>query len=328
MKHLNILFILSLFTCMASLHAACRKTNPENNVKQASGLYEITKPSIQKHILYLASDKLKGRAVGSPETKLAIDYITGQYDSAGLHPVDSSYLQVFETMSRFSSSSSKIKGYNVIGLLEGADSLLKKEYIILGAHFDHIGMARDTNAVYNGADDNASGIAVMLEVAKKLNSVKDSLKRSILFIAFDAEEIGLRGSAHFVSDPVVPFGQIKLMMNLDMMGRIAAGDSLAVSGGGSFQNGNDILNLFSDTTSTHVYTSDRLSFNSDHAPFFSRGIPIIYPTPKLHPDYHSYRDDEHLINYDGAKNICDYTFHVLSMMANKDSIIATIENRN
>ena len=323
--HLFGLLLAGLF-----VFVACKTPKTDDKPAQEEKTYTITKESLRKHIRFLASDKMKGRAAGTPEMKQAADYIIGGFKAAGLMPVGTSFTQPFEITPCHSRSGDpeKVQADNIIGLLEGADSLLKKEYIILGAHYDHIGMARNTNAVCNGADDNASGVALLLEVARKLNSVKDGLKRSILFVAFDAEEQGLLGSHHFVTHPVVPFDKISLMMNFDMVGRIASGDSLAVSGGETFEGGTALLNLFADTTSIHLYTTDRHVFASDHTPFFRNRIPIISLLPKLHPEYHTCKDDEHLINYDTMGSVCEYAFHVASMLANRDSIVPTIENLN
>lgn len=330
MRPTNIIFsTILLYLC---IFPACRKANSAENYNPVR-IYEVTQSSIQNHIRYLASDSMRGRATGTPEMQLAIQYIIAQYDSAGLKPADSCYTRAFEIIPRFSRNqtgqNNKLKAYNIIGVLEGTDPILKNEYIVLGAHYDHLGLSRrDTSLVCNGADDNASGVAVMLEAAKKLSSKRDSLKRSILFIAFDAEEQGLLGSFNFVANPVVPLKQIKLDVNLDMMGRIKAGDSVAVSGGDSFRDGYKILKMFQDTTTVCVYPTDKYLFASDHGPFFQQKIPVICPLPKLHADYHSPTDDEALINYDGALNMCNYTVDIISFMANQDSIVSTITNPN
>ena len=327
------IFISTFLFCFC-LCSACKKS--DNTVVNNTHIpYAVTQSSIQDHIRFLASDSLRGRCTGSPEMQLAIQYITAQYDSAALKPADSTYLQNFTFIPRFTSQKpsekkDKVDAYNIIGVLEGADPVLKDEYIVLGAHYDHLGTRqRDTGlVVFNGADDNASGVAVMLEAAKMLSSRRDSLKRSILFIAFDAEEHGLVGSRHFVANPVVPLKQIKLDVNLDMMGRIQTGDSLMVSGGDSFRNGFEILSMFQDTTPVCIYPIDKYLFASDHAPFFKQKIPVIYPLPKLHRDYHSPADDEELVNYDGALSMCNYTVDIISYMANQDSIVSTITNPN
>lgn len=330
MNTVKLFFCLLLFCIYIPL--SCKKVNDKNTNPADQKSYTITKEAIRNHILFLADDSIKGRAAGSPEMKFVTQYIVAQYDSANLKPVDTTYIQSFDFEPRWrmskESQARKLKANNIIGLLEGSDPELKNEYIILGAHYDHLGMLRDTNLVYNGADDNASGVAVMIEVAKKLSTLRNNLKRSILFIAFDGEEQGLVGSFYFMSHPTVPSGQIKLMMNLDMMGRIVTGDSLAITGGDSFKGGYEILKTFADTTSMHVYVTDKHMFASDHTPFFRNRIPVICPLPKLHSEYHSHKDDETLINYDGAKNMCDYTVAVLSMMANQDSIVSTITDPN
>lgn len=326
MRSMNIL-VNTILLCLC-IFPACKKTNHAEYTPSIQS-YSVTQPSLQRHIRYLASDSMRGRATGTPEMLKAIQYITAQYDSAGLKPADSTYIQTFEIYPRFSTNQSgqkdKLKAYNIIGMLEGTDPILKKEYIVLGAHYDHLGVSRrDTSQVCNGADDNASGVAVMLEAAKKLSSRRDSLKRSILFIAFDAEEQGLLGSQHFVNNPTVPLIQIKLNVNLDMMGRIKSGDSVAVCGGDSFRDGYKILKMFQDTTTVCVYPTDKYLFASDHGPFFRQKIPVISPLPKLHADYHSPTDDEALINYDGALDMCNYAIDIITFMANQDSIVSTI----
>lgn len=330
MNTVKLLFCLLLFCIYIPF--SCKKVNDKSSDLQKEKFYTITKQAIRNHILFLAHDSIRGRATGSPEMKYVTRYIVAQYDSADLKPVSTTYIQSFEFESRrrmFDEKQPlKLKANNIIGLLEGSDPVLKNEYIVLGAHYDHLGILGDTSLVRNGADDNASGVAVMIEVAKKLSLSSNNLKRSILFIAFDGEEHGVKGSSYFVSHPTVPISQIKLMMNLDMMGRINKGDSLAITGGGSFEGGSEILKTFTDTTSIHVYVTNKHMFASDHTPFFRNRIPVICPLPTLHPEYHSHKDDEHLINYDGAKDMCDYTVAVLSLMANQDSIVSTITDPN
>lgn len=323
--------ISTLLICLC-LFPTCKKVT-KAEVNKSRPPYAVTQSSLRNHIRFLASDSLRGRGTGTPEMQLAVQYITAQFDSAGLKPADSTYLQEFKVRPRFISSqypvnTDKVSGYNIIGILEGADSILKTEYIVLGAHYDHLGTRRrDTSQfIFNGADDNASGVAVMLEAAKRLSSRRDSLKRSILFIAFDAEEQGLVGSNYFVANPVVPLNQIKLNVNLDMMGRIGSGDSVMVSGGDSFKNGDKILSMFQDTTSVCVYPIKNYLFASDHAPFYKKKIPVISPLPKLHTDYHAPTDDEELIDYDGALNMCNYTVDIITYLANQDSIVSTITN--
>lgn len=323
--------ISTILLCLC-IFPACKKENQAEHTLSFQP-YTVTQPALQRHIRYLASDSMRGRATGTPEMQQAIQYITAQYDSAGLKPADSTYIQAFKITPRRSTSQSgqkdKLNAYNIIGMLEGTDSILKKEYIVLGAHYDHLGVSRiDSSQICNGADDNASGVAVMLEVAKKLSSRRDSLKRSILFIAFDTEEQGLLGSQHFVTNPTVPLQQIKLNVNLDMMGRIKSGDSVAVCGGDSFRDGYKILKMFQDTTAVCVYPTDKYLFASDHGPFFKLKIPVISPLPKLHGDYHSSTDDETLIDYDGALNMCNYAIDIITFMANQDSIVSTITYPN
>jgi aminopeptidase YwaD len=139
---------------------------------------------------------------------------------------------------------------NVVALLPGVDSLLKDEYILLGAHKDHLGMGGtgsssrhpDTVAVHNGADDNASGLAALLEIAQKIGAQRQQLRRSLLLVAFGAEEMGLIGSKYFADNPPIPLQQVVAMVNLDMVGRLKSDSTLAIGGTGTSEHSENLLN--------------------------------------------------------------------------------------
>ena len=147
----------------------------------------------------------------------------------------------------------KVRTQNVCFLLEGNDSLLKKEYLVIGAHFDHLGMGGkgsgsrmpDTVAVHNGADDNASGVAAIMELASAFSFDKKALKRSIIFVAFSGEEMGMLGSKEFIKNSPVPLPQIKAMINFDMIGRLRNDSkSVSISGTGTAKEWEEILNKY------------------------------------------------------------------------------------
>ena len=172
---------------------------------------------------------------------------------------------------------------NVIAMLEGSDKTLKNEYIVIGAHFDHLGMGGrntgsrmpDTIAVHNGADDNASGVASMLELAQKLASKHKKVKRSIVFIAFAAEEMGLIGSQKFVESGLIPNEKIVAMINIDMVGRLVKKD-LQISGSKTSTETEAILKrLDADSTFTLALSPEGFG-PSDYASFYNKNIPFKY----------------------------------------------------
>jgi len=208
------------------------------------------------------------------------------------------------------------KTANVIGLLEGDDKVLKDEYIVVGAHYDHLGFGGpnsgsrmpDTIAIHNGADDNASGTAMVMELAKKLCSQKAKLKRSIIFVSFSGEEMGLLGSKYFVNNPPVEIKKIKAMFNFDMVGRFdKEKNSISISGTGTSAEGDSILKVFEKGLPFTVTHSPDGYGPSDHASFYSSNIPVFFFTTGVHMDYHTPFDDADKLDYTAEKKIGDFS---------------------
>ena len=173
---------------------------------------EITAAELRQHVGFLTSPELDGRKLGTPGTAKAEDYIAEAMRASGLKPLGDAggYFQEFEVKGG--------KGRNVIGMLEGSDPVLKEQVLIIGAHHDHIGTKRPRGdagecVLHPGADDNASGVAGLLELVESFASTKAELKRSIVFIAFAGEEAGLLGSRHYVAHPTVPLARTVAMIN-------------------------------------------------------------------------------------------------------------------
>ena len=179
---------------------------------------------LTEHVYYLAADSLQGRKAGTEYSRKAASYIQRQYEEIGLKPFFGDWFHYFAPGGEDSSIGAKY--VDVVGVIEGSDPKLKNEYIVLGAHFDHLGVRK--GKVYNGADDNASGSAALIEVARELYARRDCLKRSVIIAAFDAEELGLWGSKALADTLVKAVGQdrIKLMMSLDMVGWYTASGKL------------------------------------------------------------------------------------------------------
>jgi aminopeptidase YwaD len=214
---------------------------------------------------------------------------------------------------------------NILGFLKGKDKTLRDEFIVLGAHYDHLGMggpgsgsrAVDTLAVHNGADDNASGVATVLEVMEKL--AKSDLKKSIIFVAFAAEEMGTLGSKYFTENSPVPIENIKFMFNVDMIGRFDPDSSnLSVAGTGTGDGLSDLVEKIADQNNIPIAQSPEGYGPSDHAPFYASNVPVLFFSGGAHKDYHTPDDDIEGINFDGVKLAADYVYDLVVNVANKE----------
>jgi len=211
---------------------------------------------------------------------------------------------------------------NVIMLLPGEDELLKDEYVIIGGHFDHLGMggsssrARDTVAVHHGADDNASGVGEMIELAEKFSLTNGSHKRSMVFAAFSGEEKGLLGSKYFTENPLIDLAKVNAMINLDMVGRLKDSSSLQIGGAGTAVGLKKLVRSLTDTTHITLTFSDEGYGPSDHSSFYGKNIPVLFYSTGAHLDYHTPSDTWDKINYPGMVMISDLIFNVAENLAN------------
>jgi hypothetical protein len=216
---------------------------------------------------------------------------------------------------------------NVVMLLPGEDPKLKDEYIILGAHFDHLGMggpgsgsrALDTIGIHHGADDNASGVAMMLELAEKFAETKGSHKRSIICLSFSGEEEGLLGSKHFVDDPGIDLSKVNVMFNLDMVGRLNETNNLQISGVGTAAGLKAIIYAKTDTSVIKLTLSDEGYGPSDHSSFYGKNIPVLFYFTGAHMDYHTPTDTWDKINYKGMVEISDLIYTMADYLASDNS---------
>ncbi len=216
---------------------------------------------------------------------------------------------------------------NVIALLPGSDPVLRDEYIVLGAHYDHLGWGGkgsgsrrpDTSAVHNGADDNASGVAAVLELAEKLALGKKAPKRSILFMAFGAEEMGLLGSKFFTSNPLIDKTQIKQMLNLDMVGRLNPNKpTLTIGGTGTGLGMEAFLMDHAINREFQLSTTPDGYGPSDHAAFYVEDIPVLFFFTGITEEYHTPADDVETINISGEKAIADYAYDLIADLSVRD----------
>lgn len=206
-------------------------------------------------------------------------------------------------------------------------------YIVIGAHYDHLGMGGqgsnsrkpDTIAVHNGADDNASGTALMMDLAARFAKQNNNTNFNMIFVAFTGEEMGLLGSSWFVNHPPVGLKQIKLMFNFDMVGRLNAKHTLSVGGVGTFAEAEKILKQDNDTNLLKLTFSKEGYGPSDHASFYGDSIPVLYFNTGVHGDYHTPQDDFDKINCKGMKLISDYSLKVITDILKNNYNLAYLE---
>jgi hypothetical protein len=223
----------------------------------------------------------------------------------------------------------RVIAHNVVGMLEGTDPVLKNEYVIIGAHFDHLGMGGegsgsrtpDQMAVHNGADDNASGTAGVVELAQKLASNRQNLKRSFVFVAFTGEEMGLLGSKEFVNKPPVNLTKVNTMINMDMIGRLNSETKTIIIGGtGTSAESDSILKILETGRPFKVSRSTDGYGPSDHAAFYSVNIPVFYFSTGAHDEYHTPADDSDKLDYQGEVDVLNMIYDLAGMVSTGEKL--------
>jgi hypothetical protein len=297
-----------------------------------------TDANLRRHIEYLASPKLEGRRSGEPGATAAAGYIANQFAKLRLKPGarnangKANFLQEFTytpvrdphsvAVATVPAGTPNAKtAYNVVGILEGRDPVLKNEAIVIGAHYDHLGkggqgsLAANSTDIHFGADDNASGTAAIIELARRFAADKSN-KRTIVFIAFSGEEDGLFGSKNYVINPSFPLEKTVAMINLDMIGRLNE-KKLTIGGVGTASEWKSLIEEteVEATLMTDVmlgWTRFKFQLNddgfgpSDHSSFYAKNIPVLFFFTGTHLDYHKPSDTPNKINYDGERQIIDF----------------------
>ena len=298
-------------------------------LSQAQDLAPLT--LVRTDVVYLASDYLEGRETGTQGETLAADYIIQRFKQIGLTPKGTQGLwrQAFPFKELVNPHSTVKKtpregtGHNVIGFMDnGADHT-----IVIGGHYDHLGYgesgSRHTGerAIHNGADDNASGIAAMLQLAERLK--KSELKKyNYMFLAFSGEEMGLFGSKHYVENPTLPLENINALINMDMVGRLNEEKVLSINAIGTSPSWKGIL----DQNKTHgiqAVTTESGIGPSDHTPFYLKDVPVLHFFSGQHDDYHKPQDDAHLINFEGIVQISDYIYTIIESLNKEEKLTFT-----
>lgn len=222
----------------------------------------------------------------------------------------------------------KVQTFNVLGYIEGIHPVKKNQWIILGAHYDHLGIGGqatstrrpDTISVHYGADDNASGIATLIEIAEKIALSEPKPDRSFMFLAFGAEEMGLVGSKYFVDSSIIPLDQVSLMLNLDMVGRMN-NRHLQVIGTGTSDRGEEIIKSIAYQDSITLMTSPEGFGASDQSSFYNKDIPVLFLTTGVHADYHTPGDIPNKLKYPEMVIVADYAYQILDTISQLDSML-------
>ena len=236
-------------------------------------------PQLEDHVLYLSSAECAGRETGTEGEKKAAAYIEAAFRAAGLEV----RLQEFQGHGT--------TGRNVIGIARGASA----EAVVVGAHYDHLGEAK--GGWHAGADDNASGTAVLIELARRLG--RRPAGRTVVLAAFSGEEMGILGSRAYVREPAVALEKTVAMVNLDMVGRLR--ESLVVFGADS----GDLFKRFLEDSPVKIaYNRDPIG-PSDHTAFYLKGVPAVHLFTGAHADYHKPSDTAEKVNFDGLRRVTD-----------------------
>ena len=213
---------------------------------------------------------------------------------------------------------------NVGAFLEAGNEKFKDEYLVLGAHFDHLGWGGDNSlymgepSIHNGADDNASGTTGLLELAEKFASIKNQLDRKIVFIAFSGEELGLLGSSYVVNNFPLPIENDITMINMDMIGRLNDKNDLIVYGTGTSSKWKNILDDKNDYDFNLTFNDEGFG-PSDHSSFYGKKVPVLFFFTGTHSDYHKPSDDADKINLAGQEKLLKYVYDVALTIANSET---------
>jgi hypothetical protein len=276
----------------------------------------ITAEKLRQHVQYLASDALEGREAGSRGGHLAGDYVREHLTALAIpgSGPGGTLDQPFGP------------GYrNILGLLEGSDAGLKRQVVIIGAHYDHVGRGTEDNSqgpvgeIHNGADDNASGTAVLLELAEALARLPEVPNRSILLAFWDAEEKETLGSRYWIAHPTVPLDSVVAVVNMDMVGRLR-GNRLTLYGSRTGYGLRRRVSQLNQHFGLDVDFSRELEDDGDHYAFFGAGIPVLFPHTGLHDEYHSPRDDTASVDADGMRRIAGFLLHLVYDLAQRRQV--------
>ena len=286
---------------------------------------QIDAVTARHHVQFLADDKLEGRAAGSPGGRAAAAYIVRRLEACGLRPggTGTGADAWFQEFTR-----DGVTCRNIVAVREGADPARRGEHVLLGAHYDHLGRGESGNAIptlaellgqekgeiHNGADDNASGSAALLECAKAFAALDPGPARTVVLVWFDGEERGLWGSHHYVDAPARPLATCVGMVNMDEVGRARDGHVQLIGA----NSGRGLVELVQRENRGIGLTIDVDPYmvpNSDHFSFYSHDVPVAFFFTGLHPDYHRPTDDWQKVNHVDMARVAKLAFRTAARLA-------------
>jgi Zn-dependent M28 family amino/carboxypeptidase len=283
-------------------------------------------------IKFLSDDRLAGRMTGSPGADTAAAYLARRFQQVGLQPAAGGWFQAFTVAKEAPMAQharlAGLRGKNVIGLLPGRDPVLRNQTVIVGAHYDHLGLGEfgsldpdSTGRVHNGADDNASGTAMLIQIAARLAASPPA--RTVVFIGFSGEELGLLGSSYYVHQPIYPLATTIAMINLDMVGRLR-NKRLIVYGSRTAKEFPALLDSLNWYAGFDLKARGDGYGPSDQSSFYAAGRPVLHIFTDLHEDYHRTTDDWQKINLDGFSRVTDFTVGLVTALANRTTPLTPV----
>jgi hypothetical protein len=306
-----LLLAAALVLSLSAVNASAAEANSLESV-----LKSISAEGMQQQINFLADDALEGRGTGSRGGRAAGSYLELQFEKLHLLPAGEkgTFFQEFDAGSR-----------NILATLEGSDPQLKRQYIVVSAHYDHVGYGSPRNSygpigyIHHGADDNASGVAGLLALAEALGKLPQHPRRSLLLALWDGEEEGLLGSRHWIKHPTVPLEQVAIAVNMDMIGRLR-NQRLDVYGTRTGFNLRRMLSQEGTGLDLLVNFHWDLKPDSDHYSFIEHGIPALLLHTGLHADYHRPSDTADKINSAGMREVTQLALRLVLDLADADQV--------
>ncbi|MFL6216030.1 MAG: M28 family peptidase [Blastocatellia bacterium] len=327
MKKITTRFAQAFLLFAFTLSALSAPTAPAFRVTPAISamLNRISADSLRGHLSFISSDALEGRNTPSRGLDIAAEYIAAQFRRVGLEPVgDDGYFQTATFQARGATEPAKVR--NVIGLLRGSDPALKDTYVLVTAHYDHLGIrpgAGDT--IYNGANDDGSGTVSVIELASALATMKPRPRRSLVFMTFYGEEKGLVGSRYYGQHPIFPLDKTVADINLEQVGRTDSNEGPQLNNasmtGIDFSDVGTIFKAAGQLAGINVYkharNSDAFFGASDNQALADQGVPAhTLCVAYVYPDYHKAGDHWEKIDYENMAKVDRCVALALLMIAN------------
>lgn len=290
---------------------------------------------VRADLSVLADDSLQGRFTGTREAEVAARYLARRFQEAGARPGVPGWLQEFTVapdapgVVGIPEGQRPTRGTNVVALIPGRDARLREEFVVVGAHYDHLGLGAtgvhspdQQGQIHNGADDNASGTVALLEIARRL--AREPARRSVLLVAFAGEEFGLIGSAAYVRTPAAPLERTVAMVNLDMVGRLR-NDRLLAFGAETAAEFPALLDSLNQVAGFDLKASGDGYGRSDHQSFYLAKKPVVHLFTDLHEDYHRPSDDWDRINVPGLVRVAAFTTELVRALADRTAPLTFVD---